>query len=148
LRLLALSSDAECRVEIDTALETTMTALSTMLTPGQGNFSLCHGVAGNTDFVYTASLQLDRPELCRNVMDVAQYGIAQYHVNDIPWPCGVHGAGETPNLMMGLAGIGYFYLRLHAPTIVPSVLVLRAQEAGTNNSFDLREEWTHAIANH
>jgi hypothetical protein len=28
------------------------------------------------------------------------------------WPCGISG-GQTPNLMLGLAGIGYFYLRLY-----------------------------------
>jgi lantibiotic modifying enzyme len=31
---------------------------------------------------------------------------------------------ETPGLMTGLAGIGYQLLRLAAPDIIPSVLVL------------------------
>jgi len=30
--------------------------------------------------------------------------------------------GETPNLMLGTAGIGYFYLRLYDSAAVPSVL--------------------------
>jgi lantibiotic modifying enzyme len=37
------------------------------------------------------------------------------------WPCGIAG-GETPNLLLGLAGIGYFYLRLYN-THVPSILI-------------------------
>ena len=35
--------------------------------------------------------------------------------------------GVTPSLMLGLAGIGYFYLRLHSPT-VPSILLVRPEE--------------------
>jgi lantibiotic modifying enzyme len=148
LRILELTHDTECQTEIDAALETTLAGLPMTLTPGTGNFSLCHGAAGNADFVYTAALALNRPELSRTVVEVAQYGIAQYHNNDIPWPCGVAGSGETPNLMMGLAGIGYFYLRLHAPTIVPSILLLKAQRTETTNNFNLREELTDAIASH
>jgi hypothetical protein len=35
----------------------------------------------------------------------------------LPWPCGIPGAGEAPGLMLGTAGIGYFYLRLAKPEI-------------------------------
>jgi len=38
-------------------------------------------------------------------------------------PCGVVSGGETPNLMLGTAGIGYFYLRLYDSSAVPSVLL-------------------------
>ena len=34
------------------------------------------------------------------------------------------GGGETPGLMLGLAGIGYFYLRLFDPDGVPPVLIV------------------------
>ena len=37
-------------------------------------------------------------------------------------------ADETPSLMLGTAGIAYFYLRLYDPCQVPSVLILRMQE--------------------
>jgi lantibiotic modifying enzyme len=37
----------------------------------------------------------------------------------------VPGGGETASLMLGLAGIGYFYLRLHDPEGIPSVLIIR-----------------------
>jgi lantibiotic modifying enzyme len=47
--------------------------------------------------------------------------VERYARTRAAWPCGTH-TGETPNLMLGLAGIGYFYLRLAQPQ-VPSVLL-------------------------
>ena len=55
---------------------------------------------------------------------VGKHGIEQHQKNAIPWSCGVMGAGETPNLMQGPAGIGYFYLRLYDPVKYPSVLII------------------------
>ena len=55
---------------------------------------------------------------------VGDRGIQAIHLNRNPWPCGVLSGGETPNLMLGTAGIGYFYLRLYDSTAVPSVLVV------------------------
>ena len=46
--------------------------------------------------------------------------------NRNPWPYGVTSGGETPNLMLGTAGIGYFYLRLYDAAAIPSVLLLGA----------------------
>ena len=51
-------------------------------------------------------------------------GIQAVHLNRNPWPCGVVSGGETPNLMLGTAGIGYFYLRLYDSAAVPSVLMV------------------------
>ena len=45
-------------------------------------------------------------------------------INQHGWLCGVPLGVETPGLMTGLAGIGYELMRLAAPEIVPSVLVL------------------------
>jgi lantibiotic modifying enzyme len=42
----------------------------------------------------------------------------------------VPGAGETPNLMLGLAGIGYFYLRLADSSKHRSVLMILPSFAG------------------
>ena len=44
-------------------------------------------------------------------------GIEQFESRRLPWPCGLPGVGETPGLMLGTAGIGYFYLRLANPGI-------------------------------
>lgn len=37
-----------------------------------------------------------------------------------PWPCGTV---EVPGLLLGLAGIGYFYLRFADPAGTPTVLI-------------------------
>ncbi len=44
----------------------------------------------------------------------------------IPWPCGGPGGAETPDLLHGLAGIGWCYLRLADPLAVPSPFALVA----------------------
>ncbi|HEX5723916.1 MAG TPA: hypothetical protein VFX98_00545, partial [Longimicrobiaceae bacterium] len=55
---------------------------------------------------------------------VGDRGIERYLAPRLPWPCGVPNGGETPALMLGTAGIGHFYLRLHAPERIPSVLLI------------------------
>jgi lantibiotic biosynthesis protein len=47
---------------------------------------------------------------------VADAGIERYESRRIPWPSGLHQGHETPDLMLGIAGIGYFYLRMSAPS--------------------------------
>jgi lantibiotic biosynthesis protein len=54
------------------------------------------------------------------------HGVKKYENPGLPWPCGVH-SGETPGLMLGLAGIGYFYLRLTNASKIPSVAILTPQ---------------------
>ena len=92
--------------------------------PGHGNYSLCHGSSGNSDLLILADDLVpgsgDRPL----AESVGRQGIEVFEQTGSPWPCGVQDAGETPNLLLGLAGIGYFYLRLHDSRRVPSVLVL------------------------
>jgi lantibiotic biosynthesis protein len=145
LRIIALANDPKSQTELDIALETTAAALPSALMPGQGNFSLCHGAAGNADLLHTAARELERPELLSQSEAVAQSGIAQYHSNNVPWPCGVPGAGETPNLMLGLAGIGHFYLRLHAPETVRSILFLTTGGTEKARSLTNEKELSHAV---
>jgi lantibiotic modifying enzyme len=61
----------------------------------------------------------------RKIADwIGERGIQEFHNQEAPWPCGVLEGGETPGLMLGLAGIGYFYLRLHDPEGVPPVVII------------------------
>ena len=117
-----LAADAEVPRELEIALATTATGLAQPVIPGQGNYSLCHGHCGNAELPLLAAARLGRAELRASAEAVAWQGIHQCHATGQPWPCGVAGAGETPSLMLGLAGIGYFYLRLADPEI-PSVLI-------------------------
>jgi lantibiotic modifying enzyme len=93
------------------------------------NFSLCHGLGGNADLLINASIVLDDPARMALPEQAGDQGIEQIERQDLRWPCGVTEGDETPNLMLGTAGIGYFYLRLWDPRLVPSVLILPVQAA-------------------
>ena len=56
---------------------------------------------------------------------IANTGIEMYSKMGRQRP-GETAGGDTPSLMLGRAGIGYFYLRLHNPS-VPSLLLLRRE---------------------
>ena len=112
------------RSESEAALRTTINMVNQSLYMGQGNYSLCHGLAGNTELLLYASQVLENPGYKMLADQVGTQGIVQYQNNYAPWPCGVNGGSETPNLMLGTAGIGYFYLRLHDPLKNPSILIV------------------------
>ena len=98
--------------------------LSAAMHGGQDNFSLCHGLTGNADLLIYASQVLEDQSHLSLVNQIGEAGIARYRKAKLPWPCGVPQAGESPNLMMGLAGIGYFYLRLCDSAKHRSVLMI------------------------
>jgi lantibiotic modifying enzyme len=124
--------------EMEAAIETTVRYLS-YAPPAQASFCLCHGLMGNADLLLEAASQLNRPELRQAAEQMAHRGLNTFHAHNLPWPCGVAGAGECPNLMLGLAGIGYFYLRLAAPEEVPSVLAVPRSAAATPPSSYAQE---------
>ncbi len=123
LRAYTILNEDWCRKEAEVALRTTLSYLREPLLRRQ-NFSLCHGLAGNCELALYASQVLE-DESAKLVADqVGWYGIETFRRTATPWQCGVLDAGETPNLMLGLAGIGYFYLRLYDLERVPSVLIV------------------------
>ena len=129
--------------ELAAAVQITADALRQPVAHGQG-FCLCHGAAGRADLLLEAAGVLAQPQLREAAEAVGRFGIAQYHQTNVPWPCGVPTRGEAPNLMLGLAGIGYFYLRLHAPETVPSVLAptptgRSTREGRAPQAFELRQ---------
>jgi lantibiotic modifying enzyme len=115
--------------DLGRSLQATVNSFAAPLVPGQSNFCLCHGAAGNAELLIESAEVLGRPEYQEAARTVGLNGINAFHAQGLPWPCGVMGGGETPNLMLGLAGIGYFYLRLHDAARAPSVLLLRAGPA-------------------
>ena len=123
LRAFQLTQDPTIRIEAEAALNTTMKSLDPALYGGQANYSLCHGLAGNAELLIYAGQVLRRLDCHAAAQQLGLKGIETYERHRLPWPCGVLGGGETPNLLLGLAGIGYFYLRLHDPTMVPSILI-------------------------
>jgi lantibiotic biosynthesis protein len=123
---LALSQlfpdDVSILAEAETAIRTTTATLG-QAAPGSGNFSLCHSDGGNADLLVLAGDILSRPDLRREAENVGFRAIDRFEDTRSPWPCGVPGAGESPNLLLGMAGIGYFLLRLYDSENVRSALL-------------------------
>ena len=116
LRALEILRDEELLVEARIALTTVREH-----TPSISNFSLCHGQAGNADLLIYAHEALG--DALEGAERIAQEGYDRFEKRHVPWPCGLPGGNETPGLMLGLAGIGYFYLRLADPAQIRSVLL-------------------------
>ncbi len=113
LRAYELTGQEHYRSEAEAAVRSTAKMLSAATHGWADNFSLCHGLAGNAELLAYASQVLADESHLSLVYEVGELGIERYLKGKLPWPCGVPGAGESPNLMLGLAGIGYFYLRLY-----------------------------------
>ena len=100
-------------MEAEAAIRATAKMLSAATHAWTDNFSLCHGLTGNAELLIYASQVLEDTRHLSLVNTIGELGIERYRKLKLPWPCGVPGAGESPNLMLGLAGIGHFYLRLY-----------------------------------
>jgi type 2 lantibiotic biosynthesis protein LanM len=116
LKSLGFWDGAEIREQIDAALQTT-------LEQGfGGNHSLCHGDLGNLDFILEASRTLSQLPMDLPVNRLSAMVLES--VERSGWLCGIPLNVQTPDLMTGLAGIGYELLRLASPSEVPSVLMM------------------------
>jgi lantibiotic modifying enzyme len=121
LQMLRHIDDAESRTEIETAVKTTRAA------GFGGNHSLCHGELGNLELLLQAGLAFKDEAMLEQAYRIAAHALDEVGVGG--WRCGVPLGIETPGLMLGLAGIGYGFLRLAEPYAVPSVLVLEPFQA-------------------
>ncbi|MBB5085074.1 lanthionine synthetase LanC family protein [Nonomuraea endophytica] len=113
--------ESQWRQDATTALATTERVTRQLLEGGGADYSLCHGLPGNAESFQQAGVILGADAGGRDIPSlVADHGLER-NASTGTWPCGTH-SEESPNLMLGLAGIGYFYLRLAAPQI-PSLLL-------------------------
>ena len=105
---------------------------------GKANWSLCHGLAGNAEVLLAGHDILGETwnGAAALAREVAHGGIERYAKRGHAWPCGAR--GDTPNLMLGLAGIGHFYLRLANPAI-PSILLLKREAFANGRSEGCQE---------
>jgi lantibiotic modifying enzyme len=124
LRAWQILGDEQLRDEAEIAVETSRTALEAGPELSQNNYSLCHGRGGNAESLLYGAEVLGRPEWRLEAEDAALRGVEEVHAMKLPWPCGTQGHVEIPSLFVGLAGIGYFYLRLSDPEATPSVMIL------------------------
>jgi len=134
IRAFELTGGEMRREEAEAAMRSTLRMLKHASLGAQIDFTLCHGRAGNAELLIYAGQAFNDETARAAAEDVGRQGIEAFRRKDLPWPCGVPGGGETPNLMIGLAGIGYFYLRLYDPVAVPSVLIMQPVDTANAGS--------------
>jgi lantibiotic modifying enzyme len=83
----------------------------------QGSCCICHGLFGSIDLLLYANRIALAESAARDAID-------RYPAQRLPWPCGIPEGHETPDLMLGLAGIGHTLLRLDNPSAFPSPLMI------------------------
>jgi class II lanthipeptide synthase len=125
LRARQLIADEGAERDLGEALQLTVGSCGATGSAAGVDLSLCHGVGGNADLLIEAATIRNRPDLLECAERAGRQAIETYVPDDLPWPCGVTSGGETPNLMLGLAGIGHFFLRLHDPHRVPSINLVK-----------------------
>lgn len=115
----------------------------------QMNFSACHGRGGNAESFIVAADVLGEPALLEVARRVAMQGWEAYEAAGRPWPCGTMGGVSDPGLLLGEAGIGFFFLRLASPR-TPTPLFLTAPGAPAASRDEARyARWrTRAVREH
>ena len=110
------------KAQAQSAIRSTARGLAASI-PGQESYCLCHGIGGNAEALVLASSILDDANYLVQANQAGLRGIELYQRAGLNWPCGVNGGGVNPSLLLGLAGIGYFYLRLYDAGRFPTVLI-------------------------
>jgi lantibiotic biosynthesis protein len=128
----ALLRRAGDRAEAEQGIRATRADLARYPHNAQPNFSLCHGVAGNGDVLLTGGRILGDASLRADAEAIGLIGMREFADAGAPWPGALPGA-EIPGLFTGIAGTGYFYLRLFSET-TPSVLLVGSENAALTPS--------------
>jgi hypothetical protein len=131
LRAAKVLDDESCTSEACIALQTTWRSTEAMMARPGANYSLCHGVFGNAEVVQLGSHLLpdEWPDGFARAAAIASDAIVRQGTAIDDWPCAVN--GSTPGLMLGLAGIGLFLLRLYRPSI-PAATMPRSVKESTH----------------
>ena len=120
LRAFALTGKELYAAEVQAAVERNAAA---DLEPIH-SFNLCHGLGGNAELFIEAYRTFHDETYLQPAVKTAETALALRQKGEI-YLSGyqVEGVNEEDNsLLMGSAGVGYFYLRLAAPDQVPSIL--------------------------
>ncbi len=122
LRIYELTNDPVMKQDAEAAIQTTLNHLNLY---SVSNYSMCHGLFGNAELLLYAASLLKQPALWQKAEEIADKCIHEYLDKKIPLPNGIQLSADTPDFMLGISGIGYFFLRLIDPVKFPSVLLLR-----------------------
>ena len=104
------------------ALATTLAAIEAARASPRADPSLCHGLAGLGEIVLIAWQVLGDDEYRRGADGVGRLLIDRHSAAG-DWPSGLTSGGPNPSLMLGTAGVGHAFLRLHDPEGVPPILI-------------------------
>ncbi len=107
-RLRLLGSDARLGEELAAAMRSTRRGIDNALKMPRYDCTYCHGLAGLAEVFVEAGGE-ENLAVAREVADAMLERVARVGA---PWPCGVPNGGETPALMTGVAGVGWFMLRV------------------------------------
>jgi hypothetical protein len=122
LRAWQLLGRASYRAEAEAAVRATLSQLDALADPG-----LCHGIAGSGELLLAAARVLDHPGWRAAAEDAAARLMGGGRLRAFP---GAGAAEPTPpGVMLGEAGAGWFFLRLHDPS-TPGVLLPGADAPG------------------
>ncbi len=126
-----ITGNPELQEQLKVALTTTHRGSVNMFAnpAAPPNYSLCHGAAGNADIL----LDSGNTDYIEFAKAVGNFGIQNFDLPRIPWLSGTNTNKKTPGLLMGLAGTGYFYLRLFDAVRFKSVLLPNTLAGKGNN---------------
>ncbi|MDQ6678592.1 MAG: T3SS effector HopA1 family protein [Acidobacteriota bacterium] len=127
IRALEIIENDDIRTDATRAIRTTCAEVERAVNTGASSLCLCHGLAGNADVMLQGEVVLadGRGRRMELACEAARQGIASGAGTLGAW---VSDRSEqwNPSLMLGLAGVGYFYLRMAEPA-TPSVLLFRPE---------------------
>ena len=75
---------------------------------------------GLVGFAYSS----DKPELMIKANESGDYMMKELFQKHIPFTNGLHNTYEIPDIMLGSAGVGYFFLRLYDAKQFESILLV------------------------
>ncbi|MGD9533405.1 MAG: lanthionine synthetase LanC family protein [Candidatus Nitrosocosmicus sp.] len=123
IRAFHLLKDPKYLLDSNAAINTSIQVLEKAIKNSNFDFSLCHGLSGVCETLLYAD-KIFGTNLYKSMLRrIGLYGIKKYGKEVSYWPCGIKN-GVTPGLMLGLAGIGYFYLQLTDSSKISNPLMM------------------------
>jgi len=125
-RAVAIVGDVDGKYErdVDAVLRAIAAALAGRENIADDDYSLCHGWGGVAEFLAGEADGRAESSAKESLARIILEGAARHGHEAGGWQCGLV-RGSSPSLMLGVAGIGYFYLRM-SDGALPSVLAVAA----------------------